>query len=86
MPYIGVPTSLYNTYLDWDYHNCWPQLQSMIIFGLQSTRSEKAQKVALNLASSWVNTNFVGYNRTKNLFKKVNYCYLLITSIKFKFK
>ncbi|XP_022168523.1 trehalase-like [Myzus persicae] len=70
--YICVPTSLYNTYLDWDYHNCWPQLQSMIIFGLQSTRSEKAQKVALNLASSWVNTNFVGYNRTKNLFKKYN--------------
>jgi len=75
MPYIGVPTSLYKTNLDWDYYNCWPQLQSMIIFGLQSTRSEKAQKVALNLASSWVNTNFMGYNEKKTLFQKVNYYY-----------
>lgn len=72
MCYIGVPTSLYKTGLDWDYHNCWPQLQSMIIFGLHSTRSEKAQIVALNLASSWVNTNFVGYNHSKTLFEKVN--------------
>ncbi|CAI6345384.1 unnamed protein product [Macrosiphum euphorbiae] len=68
--YLCVPTSLYNTNFDWDYNNCWPQLQSMIIFGLQSTRSEKAQKVAFNLASSWVNTNFAGYNKTKTLFEK----------------
>ncbi|XP_025201999.1 trehalase-like [Melanaphis sacchari] len=68
--YICVPTSFYNTGLDWDYFNCWPQLQSMIIFGLHSTRSKKAQKVAFNLASSWVNTNFVGFNQTGTLFKK----------------
>ncbi|KAF0751365.1 trehalase-like, partial [Aphis craccivora] len=68
--YLCVPTSLYNTGLDWDYYNCWPQLQSMIIFGLHSTRSEKAKQVALNLASSWVHTNFVGYNNTGTLFEK----------------
>ncbi|XP_026818194.1 trehalase-like isoform X2 [Rhopalosiphum maidis] len=68
--YICVPTSLYNTGLDWDYFNCWPQLQSMIIFGLRSTKSEKAQKVAFNLASSWVYTNFAGYNMTRTLFEK----------------
>lgn len=68
--YLCVPTSLYNTGLDWDYNNCWPQLQSMIIFGLHSTRSEKAKQVALNLASSWVHTNFVGYNKTRTLFEK----------------
>lgn len=75
MSHIGIPTSLYNTNLDWDYYNCWPQLQSMIIFGLQSTRSQKAKQVAFNLASSWVHTNFVGYNMTKTLFEKVNYYY-----------
>lgn len=69
---IGIPTSLYNSGLDWDYNNCWPQLQSMVIFGLQSTKSERAKRVALNFASSWVHTNYVGYNRTKTLFEKVN--------------
>lgn len=76
--FIGVPTSLYNTGLDWDYHNCWPQLQSMVIFGLQSTKSKRAQKVALNLANSWVKLNFVGYNESNTLFEKVFIINLLL--------
>ncbi|XP_025409742.1 trehalase-like isoform X2 [Sipha flava] len=68
--YICIPTSLYDSNLEWDYYNCWPQLQSMVIFGLQSTKSERAKKVAFNFANMWVYTNYVGYMQTRTLFQK----------------
>ncbi|VVC44698.1 Six-hairpin glycosidase-like,Glycoside hydrolase, family 37 [Cinara cedri] len=68
--YICIPTSLYKSGLEWDDTNCWPQLQSMIIFGLQATRSERAKIVASNFASSWMHTNFVGYKNTNSIFQK----------------
>lgn len=90
--YAGIPTSLYNTAFEWDYYNCWPQLQSMVIFGLQSTKSERAKRVAFNFASSWVKTNFVGYGQTKTFFEKViktnmikiKYCNILLKLFRLK--
>lgn len=78
---IGIPTSLYDSNLEWDYMNCWPQLQSMVIFGLQSTKSERAKKVAFNFANLWVYTNYVGYNQTRTLFQKVNQIIIDINNI-----
>ncbi|VVC33385.1 Six-hairpin glycosidase-like,Glycoside hydrolase, family 37 [Cinara cedri] len=65
-----VPTSLYESSQQWDYPNCWPPLQSMLIFGLDSTTSEKAKMCAFNLADAWIKTNYAGFQKTGYMFEK----------------
>lgn len=72
-PYLilGVPTSTVNSTQQWDYPNCWPPLQAMVIQGLDRTNYKPAQTVAINLAKSWINTNYVGYVNSGTMFEKV---------------
>ncbi|XP_050422489.1 trehalase-like [Adelges cooleyi] len=67
---ICVPTSNVNSSQQWDYPNCWPPLQAMVIQGLDRTKYKPAQTVALNLAKSWINTNYVGYANSGTMFEK----------------
>lgn len=68
----GIPTSLYNTGQQWDWHNCWAPLQHVTIFGLEYSKSEKAKTVAFNLAKSWIYTNYVGFKETGFIYEKVS--------------
>jgi len=68
---IGVPTSNINSSQQWDYPNCWSPLQAMVIQGLDRTNYKPAQTVAINLAKSWINTNYVGYITSGTMFEKV---------------
>ncbi|XP_050538011.1 trehalase-like isoform X2 [Daktulosphaira vitifoliae] len=70
--FLGVPTSTQNTTQQWDHPNCWPSLQAMAIFGLDQTKNSRAQKVAFNIANSWVYTNYIGYYNTGFMFEKYN--------------
>ncbi|XP_060878731.1 trehalase-like [Metopolophium dirhodum] len=67
---ICVPTSNVNSSQQWDYPNCWPPLQAMVIQGLDRTNYKPAQTVAINLAKSWINTNYVGYITSGTMFEK----------------
>lgn len=68
--YYGAPTSLRNSTQQWDFPNCWPPLQAMVIQGLDRTYDITAQLVAYNLASKWVYTNYIGFSRTGTMFEK----------------
>ncbi|XP_050422492.1 trehalase-like isoform X1 [Adelges cooleyi] len=74
--YLGVPTSLFNSTQQWDYPNCWPALEAIVIFGLDMTDSPRAKEVAYNLASAWVYTNYVGFKKTGYMFEKYSAIYL----------
>lgn len=60
-----------NSTQQWDYPNCWPPLQAMVIQGLDRTNYKPAQTVAINLAKSWINTNYIGFVNNGTMFEKV---------------
>lgn len=68
----GIPASSEKgTNQQWDYPNCWPPLQIIIIQGLFTTEFAPAQTAAFNLAKTWIKTNYVGYNTSQLMFEKV---------------
>lgn len=44
----------------------------MAIFGLDKTESDMGKKVAFNLANSWVQTNYQGYQLSQHMYEKVS--------------
>ncbi|KAL0972682.1 hypothetical protein UPYG_G00193420 [Umbra pygmaea] len=68
----GVPTSLVDSGEQWDYPNAWPPLQHMLIQGLSSLPSEKAQELGFDLAQNWVRTNWLAYMKYDAMFEKYN--------------
>ena len=67
----GIPTSLLASGQQWDFPNGWPPLQHVYILALQKSGSEEAQKIAETMAQKWIESNWNGWNRTRNMFEKV---------------
>ncbi|VDI30626.1 alpha,alpha-trehalase [Mytilus galloprovincialis] len=66
----GVPTSLDDTGQQWDFPNGWSPLQQIMIWSLESIPQTK--QLARKLASSWLDSNFLGWQRTRGMFEKYN--------------
>ncbi|KAL3280940.1 hypothetical protein HHI36_004167 [Cryptolaemus montrouzieri] len=66
----GIPNSLEHTGEQWDFPNAWSPQQHMIIFGLKGTKNTEAQRVARELATKWLASNYEAYVRTKNMAEK----------------
>ncbi|XP_052060748.1 trehalase-like isoform X1 [Mytilus californianus] len=66
----GVPTSLDDTGQQWDFPNGWSPLQQIMIWSLESIPQTK--HLARSLASSWLDSNFLGWQRTRGMFEKYN--------------
>ncbi|XP_076622005.1 trehalase [Colletes latitarsis] len=66
----GTPTSLNYTGEQWDFPNAWPPLQSFIVMGLYWTRVTEAMDFARELASRWLNSNYIGYTESGQMFEK----------------
>lgn len=66
----GVPTSLLNTRQQWDFPNAWPPLQDAVVTALTNGDLPESRKIGLHLASLWVQSNYIGWNRTGNMFEK----------------
>ena len=69
----GVPTSLLKSGQQWDFPNAWPNLQHMLIKGLDSLENSEAKLLAFDLAQKWINTNFDVFDRTGHMFEKVTF-------------
>lgn len=70
--YWGVPTSLINTTEQWDYPNCWPPLQAIVIQGLERSNHPVAKYIAFGLAQNWVRTMYTGFVTYGVMFEKYN--------------
>ena len=56
----------------WDYRNSWAPMNSFIIQGLLQTGQQEAVAVAKELAKIWVKTNYLGFQKHKQMFEKVS--------------
>nr|XP_018904596.1 PREDICTED: trehalase-like isoform X2 [Bemisia tabaci] len=68
--YLGIPTTLKNFGQQWEAPNMWPPLQMIGIQGLDNTLYPKAQQVAYRLGAKYLETNYVGFVRTGQMFEK----------------
>ncbi|KAK9500278.1 hypothetical protein O3M35_001566 [Rhynocoris fuscipes] len=66
----GSPTSFDNTGQQWDFPNAWPPLQAFLIQGLESIGTMDTSMIAFKLASIWVKTNYIGYEKYQKMFEK----------------
>lgn len=66
----GVPTSFDHTGQQWDYPNGWSPLEQIMIWALDDI--PQTEQIAFDLASSWINSNFLGWQRTRGMFEKYN--------------
>ncbi|KAJ8681749.1 hypothetical protein QAD02_017541, partial [Eretmocerus hayati] len=66
----GIPTSLNNSSQQWDFPNAWPPLQSIVVQGLRQTNNRDAQKFAENLASTWLNSNYIAFKKSHKMYEK----------------
>jgi len=77
----GILTSTEQTGQQWDFPNSWPPLVFMVQQGLQKASKQSFQtslsrdlaaKIALNISSLWLSTNYAGYVKTGYMFEKYN--------------
>ncbi|KAI6192147.1 Trehalase [Aphelenchoides bicaudatus] len=66
----GIPSSQIKTGLQWDGANSWPPLEYMVIEGLRRTESPQLQEYAYEIASKWVQTNYVMFKTHGVMFEK----------------
>ena len=56
MPRVSIRPKIYPEYeislgQQWDFPNCWPPLQHMVVEGLEKSGHPEAQRLALRLAA-----------------------------------
>lgn len=81
----GMATTRSDTGQQWDGTNAWAPLQHMLVEGLAALEADgadprvreaaaaaNASALATELAQRWVSSNFLGYNRTGQMFEKYN--------------
>ncbi|XP_065203183.1 trehalase-like [Planococcus citri] len=73
--HFGLPTSGVNeseSKQQWDYPNVWAPLQSFVIRGLKESNNPTAEKVAFNIATSFVGTAYQAFLKRSELYEKYN--------------
>jgi len=68
----GIPTTLRESKEQWDQPNAWPPLQYITIMALESTGDKAAKKIASELASKWLCTNYVPFYNVSKMYEKVS--------------
>jgi alpha,alpha-trehalase len=59
-----------------DFPNAWAPLQHMIIEGLATLNSEKANKMAIDISRCWLKSNYVAFEEIGHMVEKYDarYC------------
>lgn len=66
----GIPTSVSRSGEQWDHPNAWPPLQSMVVEALKHINTDESNRMAQETAQKWVRANYIGYNKTEEMFEK----------------
>nr|UYZ39131.1 soluble trehalase [Apocheima cinerarius] len=66
----GIPVSLSRSGEQWDFPNVWPPEVSIVIKGLQGTKTVEGEKMAFHLAQEWVRICRKGFLEHKQMFEK----------------
>jgi len=68
----GIPSSLHQSGEQWDYPNGWAPNNHIVVEALQKTENARAREAAFSIAQKWVQTTFLAYQQTENMFEKVS--------------
>ena len=67
----ALPTSLVSSGQQWDFPNGWPPLQWFAIIGMLNANDLSTRKVAHDLTSKWIHTNWKTWKKTGHMYEKV---------------
>ncbi|CAG4962138.1 unnamed protein product [Colias eurytheme] len=66
----GIPTTFEHSGEQWDYPNAWPPLQYIFVVGLDSTGLPEAKRLANEIATKWVRSNFEVWKQKTAMLEK----------------
>ncbi|XP_063389729.1 trehalase-like isoform X2 [Cydia fagiglandana] len=66
----GIPTTFEHSGEQWDYPNAWPPLQYIMVEGLASTGQSAAVRLATEMATKWVRSNFAVWKQKTAMLEK----------------
>ena len=67
----GVPTSLVQTLEQWDFPNCWPPLEHVLVLGLEKTNLPEAKSLAFTIAEKRVLNSHLNFQQHGYMYEKV---------------
>ena len=67
----GVPSTVVKTGEQWDFPNCWPPLEHMLVHGLDKTNLPEAKCLAFKIAQKRIQGAYVNFLETGNMYEKV---------------
>ena len=67
----GVPASISNTGEQWDFPNCWPPLEHMLVQGLEKTGLPEAKSLAFKIAEKRIRSAYVNFLEKGHMYEKV---------------
>ncbi|CAG5058245.1 unnamed protein product [Parnassius apollo] len=66
----GIPTTFEHSGEQWDYPNAWPPLQYIVVTGLANTKMPEATRLAYEMATKWVRSNFEVWKKKTAMLEK----------------
>ena len=66
----GVPTTFQESGQQWDFPNCWPPLEHILVQGLEKTGLPEARQMAFTIASQRVQGCYVNFQQKGHMFEK----------------
>ncbi|CAH0398060.1 unnamed protein product [Chilo suppressalis] len=66
----GVPSSLIRSGEQWDFPNAWPPLVSIMVNALEALGTDEGNKLAFQVAQTWVRACQKGFTANKQMFEK----------------
>ena len=69
----GVPSTFLKTGEQWDFPNCWPPLEHMLVQGLEKTNLSEAKALAFQIARRRVQGAYLNFIEKGHMYEKVTY-------------
>ena len=66
----GLPTTATQTGQQWDFPNCWPPLEHMVVQGLEKTGLVQAKEMAFQIAERRVRGCYLNFLSKGHMFEK----------------
>ena len=67
----GIPSTFSQTGEQWDFPNCWPPLEHMMVQGLEKTGLPEAKKLAFQFAEKRVRSAYLNFLNSGHVYEKV---------------
>ena len=67
----GIPATELETGQQWDFPNCWPPQEYMVVMGLEKTGIPEAKELAFQLAAKRIRGSYLNFTSLGHMFEKV---------------